>query len=101
MKPARRCKPLLEWATLGCVIGLAGCTITPKTHPAVQDAPPPPVIEVGGDSDEHGCKASAGYSWCAHENACIRPWELARQHNLNATPQAIEQYCSAADAKEP
>jgi hypothetical protein len=30
---------------------------------------------VGGDSDIHGCKASAGYSWCAVKNKCLRVWE--------------------------
>lgn len=30
---------------------------------------------VGNDEDEHGCKASAGYSWCAELNECIRSWE--------------------------
>ncbi len=30
---------------------------------------------VGGDSDIHGCKASAGYSWCEVKNKCLRVWE--------------------------
>jgi hypothetical protein len=30
---------------------------------------------VGGDSDEHGCKASAGYSWCESSGKCVRMWE--------------------------
>ena len=30
---------------------------------------------VGNDSDEHGCKASAGYSWCAVTEKCTRQWE--------------------------
>jgi hypothetical protein len=30
---------------------------------------------IGGDSDEHGCKASAGYSWCEAKGNCIRMWE--------------------------
>jgi hypothetical protein len=30
---------------------------------------------VGNDSDEHGCKASAGYSWCGEREKCIRVWE--------------------------
>lgn len=29
----------------------------------------------GGDSDEHGCKGSAGYSWCGAKNKCLRTWE--------------------------
>jgi hypothetical protein len=30
---------------------------------------------VGGDKDEHGCIGSAGYSWCAVKNKCLRVWE--------------------------
>jgi len=30
---------------------------------------------VGGDSDEYGCKQSAGYSWCEAKKTCIRTWE--------------------------
>jgi hypothetical protein len=30
---------------------------------------------VGNDQDEHGCKGSAGYSWCEQKNKCIRIWE--------------------------
>lgn len=31
---------------------------------------------VGGDSDAHGCKASAGYTWSALKKTCIRAFEL-------------------------
>lgn len=31
----------------------------------------------GGDIDEHGCKGSAGYTWCEEKQACIRPWEVS------------------------
>lgn len=30
---------------------------------------------VGADSDAHGCKASAGYSYSALRGQCLRPWE--------------------------
>lgn len=30
---------------------------------------------VGNDSDEYGCKGSAGYSWCENKSKCIRPFE--------------------------
>jgi hypothetical protein len=30
---------------------------------------------VGGDKDEHGCIGSAGYSWCAEKQKCLRVWE--------------------------
>ena len=29
----------------------------------------------GADSDEHGCKASAGYTWCASKGTCLRSFE--------------------------
>lgn len=29
----------------------------------------------GGDADEHGCRLSAGYSWCETTSRCYRPWE--------------------------
>ncbi len=29
---------------------------------------------VGGDRDSHGCIPSAGYTWCAPLNKCVRPW---------------------------
>ena len=41
-----------------------------------------PVYEpgiVGNDSDEHGCKASAGYIWSALKKECIRVFELKLQ----------------------
>ena len=28
----------------------------------------------GSDTDEHGCIASAGYSWCDATNTCVRSW---------------------------
>lgn len=30
---------------------------------------------VGGDKDIHGCLGSAGYTWCAVKNKCLRIWE--------------------------
>lgn len=33
------------------------------------------VETVGSDSDEHDCKASAGYSWSIVKNDCIRLFE--------------------------
>jgi len=31
---------------------------------------------VGGDKDEFGCIASAGYTWCEKLGSCARSWEL-------------------------
>ena len=30
---------------------------------------------VGNDRDSHGCISSAGYTWCAVKNKCLRTWE--------------------------
>ena len=32
---------------------------------------------VGGDTDEHGCIPSAGYTWCEAKQKCLREWEEA------------------------
>jgi len=32
-------------------------------------------IMVGNDSDEHGCKASTGNTWCESKQKCLRFWE--------------------------
>jgi len=42
----------------------------------------------GSDADEHGCRASSGYSWCAPKNKCMRAWEGSceydQQHQRNS-----------------
>ena len=30
---------------------------------------------VGNDRDIHGCISSAGYTWCANKQKCLRVWE--------------------------
>ena len=43
---------------------------------------------VGGDSDVHGCKASAGYQWSVLKNECIRAFELKiKFQNLKVASQ--------------
>ena len=43
---------------------------------------------VGGDSDEHGCKASAGYEWSVLKKECIRAFELKiKFQNLKVASQ--------------
>lgn len=49
---------------------LASCGAAPATP---SDGNSPPIV--GGDRDEHGCIGSAGYSWCAPKQKCLRPWE--------------------------
>lgn len=47
---------------------------------------------VGGDRDVHGCIGSAGYSWCAAKNKCLRSWEESctpvSNGTLSATPSS-------------
>ncbi|QNK64657.1 DUF3828 domain-containing protein [Pedobacter sp. PAMC26386] len=38
-------------------------------------------VMVGGDSDAHGCKGSAGYTWSALKKTCIRVFELPLKLN--------------------
>ena len=48
----------------------------------------------GADRDDHGCIRSAGYSWCAREARCVRPWELAKEKGFASTEEAFRAYCS-------
>ena len=40
-----------------------------------------PTVVAGGDSDDHGCKASAGYTWSILKNDCIRIFEIGTKLN--------------------
>ncbi len=44
-------------------VGVCGCTGDGD------DAP------IGGETDEHGCLVSAGYTWCEAKQKCLRTWE--------------------------
>lgn len=48
---------------------------------------------VGADKDNHGCIGSAGYLWCAKENQCARPWELAKDKQIDNSTEAFKKYC--------
>jgi len=45
-------------------------TISPTVSPTIKQE-----ILVGNDADEHGCKGSAGYSWCEQKQKCLRVFE--------------------------
>jgi hypothetical protein len=51
-----------------------------------------PVV-VGGDSDAHGCKASAGYTWSTLKKECIRIFEGTK---LSHTEETGKTYTTAA-----
>ncbi|ROH92116.1 peptidase [Stagnimonas aquatica] len=61
-------------------------------------APQPQPRMVGGDRDAQGCLVAAGYSWCAREQACTRPWELAAERGFQLSRENFEAYCAAAPA---
>jgi hypothetical protein len=42
---------------------------------------------VGGDRDAYGCIGSAGYTWCAVKDKCLRVWEeKCEQTPINSGP---------------
>lgn len=51
----------------------------------------PPLV--GGDTDQHGCKASAGYRWCQSTGRCERPWELAAANGFANTAEGFDTFC--------
>ncbi|MBK9081680.1 MAG: hypothetical protein IPL88_06160 [Rhizobiales bacterium] len=61
---------------------------------AAAQAQTPPLV--GGDRDAHGCIGSAGYTWCAREAQCVRPWELAASRGFANTPRAFRRWCFPA-----
>jgi len=90
---------ILRPLSLLCIVlSIGACRSDP---PHADPAPPsePAMRPVGGDRDTHGCLPSAGYSWCARENACMRPWELAEQKGFANTAEAFAAYCAASTTK--
>lgn len=53
------------------IFSLTACVSTSTKQHADQE-----VDLVGGDKDEHGCVASAGYIWSDLLQECIRPFEV-------------------------
>jgi len=83
---------------------------TDQTYPVITDGHPSevrlllkrvaesrPAGRPGSERDTHGCIGSAGYSWCARENKCVRPWELAKEKGFSSTEDAFRAYCSATE----
>jgi len=66
---------------------LAGCATPPAPAP-------------GSDRDEHGCIASAGYSWCTSTNLCERPWELSQKNGFDNSKEAFNGFCKNSSAKQ-
>lgn len=72
---------LLGLILVGMIL-LAGCA---------QTQPQPQNQVVGNDKDEHGCIASAGYSWCEEKQKCLRVWEE------NCTAEVAPECVTVAD----
>jgi uncharacterized lipoprotein YbaY len=53
-----------------------------------------PASAPGADRDDHGCIRSAGYSWCAREAQCVRPWELAKEKGFASSEEAFRAFCA-------
>ena len=43
--------------------------------------------------DAHSCNRTAGLTWCSSTNQCESPWELSREEEFQATPEAFDEYC--------
>ena len=48
---------------------------------AVKETTKPAAVVAGGDSDDHGCKASAGYTWSILKKECVRIFEVGTKLN--------------------
>lgn len=76
----------------------AGAPASQTASASAMQAPASPANQgapnmVGNDRDAHGCIGSAGYVWCAKENACVRPWELTAEKGLPNIESAVQGYC--------
>lgn len=94
---------------IACALALVACEKDPSSAPVANPAPAsaafttpaaaPPASSAssapmpGSYRDAHGCIGSAGYRWCARENACVRMWELAKQKGFANDPSAFAAYC--------
>ena len=89
-------------APLCLVLLLSACvsaSSNPDARQTAADAPQPRPI--GGDRDAHGCLTPAGYAWCAREQACVRPWELAKDKGFDNSAGGFDAWCSAKPAATP
>ncbi len=62
-----------------------------RVGPDCEFAPCP--IIVGNDTDAHGCKPSAGYSWCQTKQKCLRIWEEGCLNQNEAREIAANSSC--------
>lgn len=63
----------MSYRALSLAVAFIACAASAGAAPP--GAAPPEAPMVGGDSDAHGCKASAGYTYSTLKTRCIRLWE--------------------------
>jgi hypothetical protein len=85
------CNPECYYSTPKCLMPSIMCqkaqpSGTAGADATVPDASAPEPQLVGNDLDEHGCKGSAGYSWCEAKRMCLRPWEEYCPDDGSPTP---------------
>lgn len=76
---------------LPCMVSVMALTMSLlacANHPSVEVPK-----EIGGDRDQHGCIASAGYQWCESTYRCERSWELAKEKSIPLTEESIKSFC--------
>ena len=67
----KKTKYILFAILIVAALAIAACEIE-IDHVPTNDLDEP---VLGGDTDEYGCKPSAGYTWCPSLNECVRVWE--------------------------
>jgi len=67
---------LIPWSALKDIIDVNGpaASYAPAEKVSADTNTSSPQL-IGGQKDEHGCLAGAGYSWCPSTNKCQRMWE--------------------------
>lgn len=79
-------------ATICCFALLSSC----GSQPAKKDNSAEKEVQnsklVGGDRDEHGCIASAGYQWSDLLKDCIRPFEKGIRLEATSTDKSLAAY---------
>lgn len=65
-------------------------TSVEKNNNTEEQATPSPMV--GNDKDEHGCIASAGYTWSNAKNECVRLFESADAELYEVTENASYEY---------
>jgi len=63
------------------VVSVFSCAKKVSQEKVVTKEPQKEKVVVGADSDSHGCKASAGYTWSILKKECIRIFENSTKLN--------------------